>query len=339
VKEIPYIQIRAKSNYHAGFQIGKLLANQIRRRLNINKKMYKKLMPHDFGQLKKIAVRFLPETMNFFPLLVEEARGMSDGSGVPFDDLMVLICEEELLDIKIHKCTSVAVRNDKEILVGHNEDWLASYRKNGVYILHCQFKEIEFLSLNYMGTLAGSSCGLNSYGLCFTGNSLNSGKFRYGVPKNFQMRAILSSSTVPNAVKADLSASSINSNMLYASKNARILDVEDLFYHDDFFYGKEFLIHTNHPLLEKERNDMNTDRESIRRYKCVESILIHDKNRNLGTIRKILRNHETGICGHASRKHSGYGVTIASVIMNPQKKWMEVAWTNPCKHNYVRYRL
>lgn len=339
MEKIPFLEISAKNNYDLGYQLGSILKNQIRKRLNSNKKIYSSLGKTSFGELEEIVMRFLPETIKNFQPLVEEAEGMSDGAKIKFSKLMVLICEEELLDFKIHKCTSVAIKNEKEILLGHNEDWLKEYRRNGLYVLKCKINDINFLSLNYMGTLAGSSCGLNSFGFCFTGNSLHSGKFRYGIPKNFQMRAILTSRSVKEAVGADLLESSINSNTIYVSEDLKILDVEDFFNHDDFFREKNFLIHTNHPLIKKEQNKENTEKESLERYQEIEKFLTRKKELNLDNLKKILRSHKTGICGHNDKKHSNFGVTIASVIMNPKEKWMDVAWTNPCRNKYTRYEL
>ncbi|MFA5838592.1 MAG: C45 family peptidase [Candidatus Paceibacterota bacterium] len=339
MEKIPFINIEAKNNYDLGYQIGKILKNQIRKRLASNKKIYREIKDVDFKELERTALNFLPETMKFFPVLVEEAQGMSDGAEIKLTELMVLICEEELLEFKMNKCTSIAIKNEKEILLGHNEDWLKEYRTNGLYVLKCKINDISFLSLNYIGTLPGSSCGLNSFGFCFTGNSIGSGKFRYGIPKNFQMRAILTSKSVRDAVREDLFESSINSNTIYASKDLKILDVEDFFNHDNFFYGKDFLIHTNHPLIKKEQNEENTEKESLERYQRVKKFLEKEKNKNLDGLRKILKEHRTGICGHDNKKHSNFGVTIASIIMNPKEKWMDVAWANPCKHKYERYVL
>lgn len=339
MEKIPFLEINAKNNYDLGYQIGSLLKDQIRKRLNSNKKIYSSLGKTSFEELEETAMLFLPETVKNFQPLVEEAEGISGGAKIKFSELMVLICEEELLEFKIQKCTSVAIKNEKEILLGHNEDWLKEYRRNGFYILKCKINDTSFLSLNYMGTLAGSSCGLNSFGFCFTGNSLHSRKFKYGVPKNFQTRAILTSKSVKEAVDVDLLESSINSNTIYASEDLTILDVEDFFNHDNFFRGKNFFIHTNHPLIKKEQSKENTQRESLERYQKIEKILSKKKELNLNILKKILKNHSARICGHDDRKHSYFGVTVVSVIMNPKEKWMDVAWTNPCKNKYIRYKL
>lgn len=335
---VPFLNIVAKDNYDLGFQIGKKLRKEIKNRLIACKRLYKKLGLGEFGDLTKKALKFLPATIRHCPHLVTEAEGLSCGAEVKFEELFVLMCEEELFDMDIQKCTSIALKSGHTVLVGHNEDWLNSYINNGLYVLKCRIGSHYSLSLNYMGSLPGSSSGLNAHGLCFTANSLNAGRFRYGVPIKFQFREILESSTLREAIKADLGKSSITGNTMYAWKSARILDVEDYFGHHDNFYGKKLLIHTNHPIAPEERSKENTALESVRRYDRAKEIFMEEKKYDLRTLKKVLSDHKAKICSHP-QKHRAWGPTIASVIMNPKEKWMEVCHGNPCRNRYVRYTL
>lgn len=338
MQNIPFLNIIAEDNYDLGLQIGKKLQKQIKNRLIACKKLYKTLGLGKWTDITKKALKFLPETITHVPHLVTEMEGLSSGAEVKFEELFVLMCEEELFDMDIPKCTSIALKNGRTVLIGHNEDWLNSYLHNGLYVLKCKLGKHRSLSLNYIGSLPGSSSGLNANGLCFTANSLNAGRFRYGVPIKFQFREILESPTLRAAVAADLNDSSITGNTMYAWKNSRILDVEDYFGHHDRIYGKKFLIHTNHPTERRERNSENTARESIKRHDRAREIFMQEKKYDLATLKKVLSDHKANICSHPKR-HRAWGPTIASVIMNPKEKWMEVCWGNPCKNKYVRYAL
>ncbi len=338
MEKIPFISITAKNNYDLGLQIGKKLKTQIKNRLAATKRLYRKMRVRNFKELAELALKFMPATTKYFPRLVVEAQGLSDGARIAFSELLVLICEEELLNLKIPKCTSIAIKTDQAVLIGHNEDWLNSYRHNGLYILKCKMGRHYSLSLNYIGTLPGSSCGLNSNGLCFTANSLNANRFRYGVPIKFQFRAILDSKNPKQAIASDLKDSSITGNTIYGWKNSQILDVEDFFGHHEIFYGRKFLVHTNHPIQSKNRNNDNTPKESIRRYERAKEILTRQNKYDLVTLKKLLSDHRANICSHP-KNHTYWGATIASVIMEPKQKWMEVCWSNPCKNKYFRYHL
>ena len=325
-------------NFFKEYNRNRELNKEIKNRLTACKRLYKKLGLGKFQDLTQKALKFLPAIITHFPRLMVEAQAIGIGAGVKFEELLVLMCEEELFDMDIPKCTSIALKNGRTVLIGHNEDWLNSYLHNGLYILKCKMGSHYSLSLNYIGSLPGSSSGMNANGLCFTANSLNAGRFRYGVPIKFQFRGILESPTLRDAAKADLRDSAIAGNTMYAWKSSRILDVEDYFGHHDKFYGKKFLIHTNHPILPEERSKKNTARESIRRYDRAKEIFAEEKKYDLQTLKKVLADHKAKICSHP-RRHRAWGPTIASVIMNPKEKWMEVCWGNPCRNKYVRYSL
>jgi len=340
MNKIPFIKLEAKDNHDFGFNIGGKLKENIRLRIIKNKKAYKELGFDNFSLLVKKSKKFLPEVKKHFPELLTEAKAMSLGSGVNFEELLVLLCEEEVTHSVVPRCTSIAVKTTGGvILIGHNEDWMKEYLNNGLFLVRGKIKNKRFLSLSYMGSLVGTACTLTSDGLGFTGNSLTPGRFRYGIPKSFQMRAILDSKTEEEAIKADIKKSAISSNTLYVWDDYRMVNVEDYFGHCRKFLAKEYLIHTNHPLLKEDQKRINTSLESIKRYNRAKAIIFKEKNITRNTLKKILCDHEAGICGHFDKKHADYGVTIASAIINPEGKWMDVCHGNPCKNKYIRYFL
>jgi len=342
-KFIPVINIKADSNYNLGEQIGKKLKNDIHKLIAKNKIIYKKEGAKDYSKLIKTAEQFVPSVKKFYPNLLKEAKGISDAAEVDFKDLMVLLCEEELLDIrmrvKLSHCTNVAVKtNDNKILLGHNEDWLPSYRKDGLVVMKGKFKDEKFISLNIIGNLPGSLCGLTSKKLAFTSNSIGFKKFRYGLPRSFQLRALLEAGNLKKIENIlYFSNNSIDVNTIMVLRGKKIVDIEDLFRHNEEFFGKNFFIHTNHPILKKDQTKENTDLESIKRFERAKEILLNEKNLSLESIKKVLRDHKAGICEHKIKKREN--TTVASVVMNVNDMWMEVCKNNPCKNEYKRYYL
>ena len=341
MSSFPFLTIRAKDHFDLGFQIGKQLQDPMRHRLKTSKIFYTKFGLKPFDELRIISQKFLPAIKASFPLLISEMDGMSLGSGIQKENLLVTMCEEELLDLhsaKIPKCTNVAMKTPNGMLLGHNEDWLVSYRRNGLYVLNTVIGKQHSLSVNYMCSLPGSSCGMNTWGVSFAANSLTPNRTRFGIPVSFQLRAILGAKTMQEAITFDRTNSSICSNTTYVWKDQRMLDEEDFLEHEERFEGQRFMIHTNHPIKFSDRNKNNTDKESIDRLKRAEKILGASSSFNLLLLKKILKDHETGICGHPKRKDL-WGATLASVIMNPKEQWMEVSEGNPCVHAYKRYHL
>jgi len=338
MNKLPYLKIEAKNHYDLGFFIGQKLKTQTKKRIATNKKLYEALNLKSFNNLVKTAEKFLPAVKKYYPELLEELVGMAEGAKVSLLELMVLMCEEELMDFKVKHCTSLAVKFDHQVMIGHNEDWLSSYASNGLYLIKAKVKGNKFLALSYMGSLPGTSSGLNYSGFSFTANSLDAGRFRYGVPIKFQLRSFLKVKTVKDALKTDLKDSALVSSSMFAWKNSKILDIEDYFGHHEEFYGRKFLIHTNHPVLKKDQTKINTESESVKRYNFAKNIL-GEKKPSLKLIKQILQDHSTGICAHDVKKSPWDSVTIASVIINPKKLSMEVATSNPCKNKYIKYSL
>lgn len=335
MEKIPFIKIVAKDNYEFGFKLGRLLSKKIKLRIEKNKKIYYKK-----NTIQK-ARNFLPDIKKRFPKLLTEIKAMSDGANVPFEDLLVLNCEEELLDFFVPHCTSIAIySNNKKIMLGHNEDWLSTYRKDGLIMIDGEIDSNKFLALSFIGQLPGTSCGLNKYGLAYTVNSLDLKRFCYGVPRNFLLRALLEAKTLKEAESIVTTPKhSISANTMLVWKHSIMEDIETLWHRYEIFYGNRYLIHTNHPLRKKDQQKSNTKKESIVRYKRVLELISNEKKFNTNLIKKILKDHKARICSHIDKKHSKYGVTVASAIINPNKEYIEVCHTNPCKNKYYRYKL
>ncbi|MCX6807812.1 MAG: C45 family autoproteolytic acyltransferase/hydrolase [Patescibacteria group bacterium] len=335
---IPYLQIKAKDNFEFGLKLGEKLGKQIRKRIRDNKVLYKKKKMKNFAGLIKTAHKFLPSIKKHYPELLRELAGMSAGAKVDFNELLVLMCEEEILDFRVPHCTNIALQTEKGALLGHNEDWVEDYKNNGLYIVKGQINDRKFLALSYMGSLAGTSSGLNEH-FCYTANSMGCSRFRFGVPVKFQLRALLDVRTEAEATRVDLKDSSITSNMVYVWKDSKILDIEDYFGHHEKIYADKFLVHTNHPVSERNRTRTNTDEESVTRYEGAKKILENEKKHSSKTLKRILGDHEFGICAHSDRRHPYYGITIASIIMNPREKSAEICWANSCSNKYKKYKL
>ncbi|MBU1992305.1 MAG: C45 family peptidase [Patescibacteria group bacterium] len=339
MKKIPFIKVYAKNHEDFGYQLGKALSKKIASRIKANKIAYKKRGAKDFDILIKDAKKFLPAIKKEFPNLLKELKCMSKGAGVSFDELLVLNCEEEILDYYIPHCTSIAVHTgDGQILIGHNDDWMEEYWTNGTYLVEAHINSHSFLALSYMGSLPGTACGINNRGVCFTVNSLDYKRFRLGIPRIFLLRQLLEARDIKEARRLIKDPwASICANTLLA-EDETIEDIETLWCHHEVFHSNKWLIHTNHPLEHKYQNRENTPKESVKRYEYANKTLSATPKINIDILKKILKDHKSGICSHKG-KHSNSNFTIASAIMNPEEKWMMVCHGAPCKNRYTKYYL
>ncbi len=340
---IPFLEISAKNNYEFGYKLGKALKKEIRYRLKKNKIVYweNSRNREEFSMLTKKSEKFIPAIKKHFPHLLIEAQAMANGAEVPFEELFILMCENEVVDFKILHCTSIAVRTDDgKILIGHNEDWFPECKKNGLVVIKGRIGKNKFIASSFIGSMVGSSVSLNSHGLAYTDNSLLYTKMSPGIPRSFQLRALLDAKNLKDAVRILGTDGTTAANTLLAWSNKKFMDVEELWNNEEIFYGKRFLVHTNHPLLKKYDRKYNVPHDSVRRYKQAVKILENEEELTINSVKKVMTNHTGGICDHEMNPHSKYyPPTIASYIINPKEKWMMVCHGNPCCHEYKKYYL
>ena len=336
---IPYLEITASNHFDFGVKLGTKLRTNIQKRIASNKILYKKYFEKNFITLKLEATRFLPIIEELHPDILDEAKGLAKGAEVPFSEILVSLCEEELLEYNISRCTSVAFETKDGPLLGHNEDWLPAYRNNGLYLVKGDIDGERFLALSYMATIPGGSCGMNDKGLAYSGNSISSKRFRIGLPRSIQLRSMLQAGSRQKVTAIGDERYSITGNELFAWANGLLYDVEDLFLHQERFISHQYLAHTNHPINQDDQTEVNTHRESVKRLEKVEEMLIANPVRTIETMKEILTEHSTGICGHPVKDDPYNGVTIGSILANPKKQWLEICYATPCDHEYIRYSL
>ena len=107
------------------------------------------------------------------------------------------------------------------------------------------------------------------------------------------------------------------------------------------FSSEECFVHTNHTLNKKYwTKPQSKDKSSMMRYNRAKELVLSQKKFNVNVLKKILRDHKGTICDHFDKKHPLKSApTIASIIMNPYKKWMMLGHGNPCKGKYKKYSL
>lgn len=342
--KMPIVEAKG-TNYEIGIAIGKACKSQIRRQIKTNKRYYKLKTKVPYETYVEKGMAFLEPCIKYFPQYVEELKGISHGSGVKFEDVFMFSVEEELVhvanEIPVTKCTTVATKTkDNSYVLGHNEDYGAEY-KDGLYLIKAKQKgnKPDFISIGYMGTLPGSSIALNSKGIAFSGNSVNSHYLSLGVPKNFLLRSALDAHTVKSAVKRlCFKHRAIGNNSVIINKDG-IYSVETSNDKAAVLKSKKYFVHTNHYLHPKfySHHKRKIGPNSARRLDYAMSKLEIVKVIDEDTVKSILSNHRSLICCHALKKTSY--MTIASSIAIPDKGILKVTKGNPCKKDYVEYKL
>jgi len=127
-------------------------------------------------------------TREHCPRQIEELQAYAAAASVPFNDLWMLMVEEELSSDYVERCTTVVTNSGR--LVAHNEDWDADAAED-ICIVKKSVGATKVLELYYYGCpLGGVALSIHSNGWIQTVNSLDHADWQPGVPKSVVARIV-----------------------------------------------------------------------------------------------------------------------------------------------------
>ncbi len=330
---IPYLEVHG-THEEVGFQIGQRLQRQIKKQIQRCDTFYQKEYKKSIVALRSVAHRFLPPAQRYFPQYVAELKAMAKGAGVLFDDVLVIMCEEEVVSVLLgripEKCTTIGAKVKNTYFLAHNEDYDPIY---SFYVIKAKVDgEPPFLSVVYMGTLGGSSAALNPY-LAFSGNAIQATTCKYAVPKNFLLRAMCTKKNLDDVLALwNTIPRAIGNNSLFITKQGSF-NLEMTADKTAFSQDKKLLYHTNHiihPLLEGTA-EAPTQSSFIRYARLRE--LFDGKTVTRHDVEKALSDHK-GVCRHQKDVK-----TLCASVIDLTKQSLTVYEGNPCRRKYREYSL
>lgn len=143
------------SYYKAGYHYGSLL-------LKNNKRIDQN---HTFvitKERKKFAKKCLPIYQKYYPEILDEIKGLSDGQGISYEDMYTFLLSMYCFDFN-NKCTCFAYQTDKEIILGRNSDFLVELEK---LYMNCLYRLDDVYAFTGNTTaFIEIEDGVNEYGL------------------------------------------------------------------------------------------------------------------------------------------------------------------------------
>jgi len=299
------------------------------------------------------ARKYLPFAEERYPKYVDEMRGMAEGAGVSFDDLMVVNAMEAVTMDALHltRCTSFAVNEqrtaDGHVLLAHNEDWIPE-DENDVYVISAKPNdEPPFLAMTYGGLLP--NVGFNAYGIAQAIDSVYPNDSRIGIPRLVVARAVLASRRISGALGRTLvSHRAAGYNHLIAHESGEMYSVEVSARRFDILHGTDgYITHTNHYLsptmkeIEKDPEELISSRV---RYFRANRLLRENSTHTIKTLQSIQKDHvnlPNSICNHniAGIDPMDRESTITAFVIDLTAREMHIAWGNPCQNIYHTYHL
>jgi predicted choloylglycine hydrolase len=192
---LPCIEMSG-THYDIGVQLGRFGADFAHRRI-VPGEYWPRVMA--YRDDPRVAVmRGMVEAR--FPTYWQEMRGLADGLGLPFDDIVLWHFRGDVWDMPPEGCTTVQIPG-AEPVVAHNEDGDPEHRG------HCALARVRptgsqaFTSFIYPGSVPGHAFAATANGLVATVNHIGSLQPGVGLPRVLLGRAVLDCTTLDGAVR------------------------------------------------------------------------------------------------------------------------------------------
>lgn len=365
--QFPMIEVEGQP-FDMGYQHGA----ELRDLVALSLEMFRRLIVSDlhgmvpagvtgpsFEQVLDVAAEAIPLTNEYAPDVVEEMRGVAEGSGFTFKEIFALNSHLDIMKrIGSHggrfewggDCSSYAVSNrataDGDTYVGWNADDNEGWLRSSVLIKGKPTAGPPFMFWNFAGCIGRP--GMNPY-LGLSANGLLLSDSSLGVPYCVICRKVLQQRSVAGAA-AVISGAKRMAGLNYTLGDAagNVAAVETTARRTVVIPGiNGKVVHTNHyvadELLSYEMAQEDSYVNSQKRLERLGELLMEKEASSitLEDLKAVHRDHENrpdSICKHGDDKYPGV-MTLASLIMQPGRSRMLVAYGHPCEHEFVEYTL
>lgn len=341
------------SPYERGVEYGQ----KARKQIDICISNYEQYIFHDTGMDWSTACRvakvYLPKIEAFDKDYIAEMRGIADGSGHSFEEILAINCRSELRAMSglvPAECTTLAVlpsaSANGHTYTAQNWDNQRLQRDCMVIVKIHQENKPTVMLFTEAGFIGGK--GINSEGVSLLLNALFLGYERDAVPLHIKMRGALDSTNISSAYsRAAYGATGTGGNLMLGCDGAAISEELALHAVDGLLPHHGVLAHTNHvlsPRLQGITDLFRTNGSSFLRLCRAKELLESEKSITLEYLKRVLSDHVSsplGICTHpiASEPDWKQYCTNYSLIFDNTEKTAYFCAGNPCEGTYKAYRF
>jgi hypothetical protein len=324
------------SHYECGLQIGYLCHSEINS--IVKESMENPPKPYTWQEMRDRSIVFLQATEYHFPWILDEIRGAAEGAGQDYIDLCASSIEELYSTPIPSRCSDFVAlppATSGGILLGHNNDLEPSAKKTLVAVEWVFSNSPVLYSIGPGGLYI--SVGLNSEGICLTGNDLSQNDEHPGIPRGFIARAIMGERVYENALRIALHPERASSyNNIITCRDGQCVSVEASGTDCELIYPQNgWLVHTNHYTHVRMRQyEFSPDQigGSIARYERALALThLFSSSVNLKIIQGFLSDHQSiqSLCRHGDQVQT---VFSSLIDLSDGKIWGCLG--NPCAQNY-----
>jgi isopenicillin-N N-acyltransferase-like protein len=359
---IPLIEISGDARQR-GRQHGEAARPQIATSIAFYREAFGRSAGLTWSQVQERVPRWVPVIEAYLPGITDEIRGIAEGSGFRFEEILALNGRGEFtagdpfahLDESTAGCTSYFVSDetsgDGHVYCGQNWDWRSGINDT-VVILRVHQPPKPTIIMQVEAGQVGRH-GANSAGIALNANGLG-GRFgnKLGIPQPYIRRKVLDAVTMHDALAAVFeSTQSICTNLLISHRDGEAIDLETTPGRHGWMYPTDgVLVHANHFMafvpeeLAKSYRPFSPD--SLYRVGRVQRALkrapaARDPEAMRAVIASGLRDHfgqPDSVCNHAdpNRHELDRTETIASSIIDLTTGEYHMTFGLPCENEYRR---
>jgi isopenicillin-N N-acyltransferase-like protein len=357
---LPTIEISG-GRRELGRQHGEAAKPQIRESIGYYKESFKRITGLEWAEIRRSAPRWIAPIESYLPGITDEIRGIAEGAGVAFEEVLALNARGELsthnpfADEAEEGCSSYAIlppaSGDGHVYCGQNWDWRCETRGTVVLLRITQPGKPTIVMQTEAGQVGRH--GANSAGIALNANGLGTrwGK-GIGVPQPIIRRKLLESADMQTALRAVFeSRQSLCTNLLVTHRDGFAIDLETTPDRHGWMYPTDgLLVHTNHFIAFVPEQIASTYRpfsvNSLWRLpRLTEGLRAAKERRDPAGMRDAiaaaLRDHfgrPNSVCKHGDPASQGTDVnqTIASSIVDLTTGEYWLAPGNPCESEFRR---
>ncbi len=348
-----YMKIRVSgSPLERGEHYGRVARERVHKNLAFYQAMFMNSANMSWEKAKEIAKTFEPYIEAYYPDGLEEMRGIAQGAGVDYEDILTLNCRSEVLFAQPDGCSCLGVlptaSADGHTYLGQNWDWLRAAGESTVVLQLDQPSLPSILMIVEAGMIGGK--GLNDKGIGVCLNAMSIGKGQKGVPLHVMYRCILNADSISNAFDKVARAQRAGSGTFnIGSEQGFVMSLEFTPFNFDVLspvQGK--LCHTNHylsPIFKAEdtfKRDLTDSFVRLERMHqiCEENSAGFDKDR-IFALFSDHANHPDSICSHEDMHdpEARRLVTVYSMLMDLTERTLWVTDTNACCSEAVEFHF
>jgi len=302
------------------------------------------------AQLLHHASKYEPFIAEYSSEIEEELRGIAEGSGRSYHEIVMVNALEERKAFQSSHCTAFAATGQAtvggETFSGQTWDGIEKEWWDGQFGLLFKVRRKEgpdLLDYTNPGILA--SAGLNSEGIAVNWNTMPQPELAIGVPAYVIVAEVLRQKTLGDAIDAARRAPRASTFNLVITDGTELYSVEGAPGDVDVLYGGECMAHANHFVSDRLAPRLNSEvsSSSIIRHNRMNRLLRSSYGKiDLQACMGFLRDHvnyPSSICthpgDHPDPKERGY--TLDAWISVPAKRELWIAHGLPCQSEFARF--